>query len=273
MAIRIWHQSFTVLGNLPPYEARLRKHIDGIVRPDTEVVLHGMHPKTYETEYPGHDLRHSLLYALHANQFVLAGLAAQEQGFDCYAISTIPDPMLLEIRSALDIPVVGYGESSMHLACLYGRKFGMLTFIEEQLSMMADKVARHGLGDRFAGVRHVGFTFDDLLANFDDPAPLIRIFEESARALIADGADAIIPGEVPLGVTMAAHGVRRVDEVPLIDGLAATMKMAELMVDLRRSVGLEVSRGTYYTSSPPAERVTELLAFYGHDKLMPERKE
>lgn len=273
MAIKIWHQSFTVLGKLPAYEERLRKHIDGIVRPDTEVVLHGMHPQTYETEYPGHDLRYNLLFGLHANQFVLAGLAAQEQGFDAYAISTIPDPMLLEIRSALDIPVVGYGESSMHLACLYGRKFGMLTFIEEQLPFMAEKVAGYGLNDRFAGIRHVGFTFDDLIANFNDPGPVIRQFEESARALIKEGADVIIPGEVPMGVTMAAHGVRRVDEVPLLDGLAATMKMAELMVDLRRSVGLEVSRNTCYTAAPPPERLTELLAFYGHDRLMPGRED
>lgn len=271
MAMKIWHQSFTVLGNLPAYEDRLRKHIDKIVRPDTEVVLHGMHPKTYETEYPGHDLRYNLLYALHANQFVLGGLAAQEQGYDAYAISTIPDPLLLEIRSALDIPVVGYGESSMHLSCLYGRKFGILTFIEEQLPFMADKVAGYGLSARFAGIRHVGFTFDDLLANFNDPAPLIRQFEESARALIKEGADVIIPGEVPMGVTMAAHGVRRVDDVPLLDGLGATMKMAETMVDLRRSVGLEVSRGTCYTDSPPPERVKELLALYGHDRLAPGR--
>lgn len=273
MGMRIWHQSFTVLGNLPPYEARLRQHIDSIVRPDTEVVLHGMHPKTYETEYPGTDLRHNLLFDMHAHQFVLAGLAAQEQGFDVYAISTLPDPMLLDIRSALEIPVVGYGEASMHLACLYGRKFGMLTFIREQHPFIEEKVARHGLTERFAGIRHVGFTFNDLLENFEDPAPLIHQFEESARALIAEGADAIIPGEVPLGVTMAAHGVRRVDEVPLIDGLAATMKMAELMVDLRRSIGLEVSRNTCYTASPPPERVAELLAFYGHDRLMPGREE
>ena len=271
MSIRIWHQSFTVLGKLPAYEARLRKHIDGIVRPDTEVVLHGMHPETYKTTYPGHDIRYNLLFALHANQFLLNGLAAQEQGFDVYAISTLPDPMLLDIRSALDIPVVGYGESSMHLACMYGRKFGMLTFIEEQLPFMEERVASYGLTDRFAGIRNAGFTFDDLLANFNDPAPVIRQFEESARALIREGADVIIPGEVPMGVTMAAHGVRRVDDVPLLDGLAATMKMAELMVDLRRSVGLEVSRGTCYTAAPPTERLAELLAFYGHDRLMPGR--
>ena len=126
MAMKIWHQSFTVLGNLPAYEARLRKHIDGIVRPDTEVVLHGMHPKTYETEYPGHDLRHNLLFALHANQFVLGGLAAQEQGFDAYAISTIPDPMVLEIRSAQPGPRSQERLFQLH-GDLRGRRLGQKT--------------------------------------------------------------------------------------------------------------------------------------------------
>ena len=61
--------------------------------------------------------------------------------------------------------------------------------------------------------------------------------------------------------------------MPLLDGLAATMKMAELMVDLRRTVGLEVSRNTCYTASPRPERLAELLTFYGHDRLMPGREE
>lgn len=86
--IRIWHQSFTVLENLPDYAASLRAHMAKVSRPGTKVELHGMHPATYASEYPGNDIRHSYLYFLHANQFVTNGLAAQQQGYDAYAIST-----------------------------------------------------------------------------------------------------------------------------------------------------------------------------------------
>ena len=56
--MRIWHQSFATLSRLPAYDAALRTHIRKVVRPDTEVVMHGMHKGTYRHDYPGTDLRH-----------------------------------------------------------------------------------------------------------------------------------------------------------------------------------------------------------------------
>ena len=62
MGRRIWHQSFTVLAKLEPYRAALEAHVSKVCRPDTEVVLHGMHPDTYQTEYPGIDIRYAACY-------------------------------------------------------------------------------------------------------------------------------------------------------------------------------------------------------------------
>ena len=115
--MRIWHQSFTVLQNLGAYDDALRAHFKRVARPDTEIVMHGMHPDTYRSTYPGDDIRHAPILHLHGLQFVAAGLKAQEEGFDCYAISTLPDPWLREIRAMLTIPVVGYGESAMLASC------------------------------------------------------------------------------------------------------------------------------------------------------------
>lgn len=269
MSMRIWHQSFTVLGKLPAYEAAIQAHMKRVARPDSEIVLHGMHPDTYATEYPGNDIKHSYLHLLHAHQFVLNGLAAQKQGFDAYAISTLPDPLLGETRSVLDIPVVGYGEASMHLSCLLGRRFGILVFIGDLIPLLLENVRRYGLADRLAAIRHVGFSFADVLPSFDKPGPIIERFQGAARRMILDGADVIIPGEAVLSVLLASNGISRVDDVPLLDGLAATVKMAELLVDLRRHAGVEVSRRTYFTASPPTQRVSELMAFYGLDRLMP----
>ena len=92
--MRIWHQSFTVLEQLPAYAARLQEHFTKVARPDTEVVMHGMHPKTYRTNYPGTDIKHSYMQHLHGQQFVLGGIAAEEAGFDAYAIMSIPEPAL-----------------------------------------------------------------------------------------------------------------------------------------------------------------------------------
>ena len=45
----------------------------------------------------------------------------------------------------------------------------------------------------------------------------------------------------------------------------ATIKMAETLVDLRRSTGLAPSRKGYFRSRPPARRVGELMRFYRPD--------
>src|SRR6266568_503103 len=129
MSIRIWHQSFTVLSDLGAYDAALKVHFQRIARPDTEVVMHGMQPGTYRTNYPGTDIRHTGIQRLHSMQFLAAGVQAQRAGFDAYAISTLPDPGLRDIRSMLRIPVVGYGESAMLTSCLFGSRFAIMVFI------------------------------------------------------------------------------------------------------------------------------------------------
>jgi hypothetical protein len=87
--------------------------------------------------------------------------------------------------------------------------------------------------------------------------------------MIREGVDVIIPGEAPLCVLLAGHGVNRVDDVPVVDALGATIKMAETMVDLRRSSGLAPARRGYFVEKPPRDRVKELIALYGMNHLFP----
>lgn len=267
--MRIWHQSFTVLEDLGAYKDALQRHFARVARPGTEIVMHGMHPATYRSNYPGEDIRHASLQYLHSLQFVAAGLRAQEEGYDAYAISTLPEPGLREIRSMLEIAVVGYGESAMLAACLLGRKFGVLVFISELAALLEDNVRRHGLQERFAGARDVGFRFNDVLAAYSDPSELIRRFQASARGLIAQGADVIIPGEAPLCVLLASHGVSDVDGVPVLDSLSAWVKNAEMLVDFRRQSGIRGSSRGYFHEPPARDRLREIAAFYGFDKLFP----
>jgi len=261
--MKIWHQSFTVLSDLGAYDDALRAHFKRVARPDTEIVMHGMRPGTYQTNYPGIDIRHAAIQHLHAAQFIQAGLQAEDDGFDAYAISTLPDPALREIRSLLKIPVVGYGESAMLSSCLLGAKFGVVVFISELTDLIAENARRYGLSERFAGVRDVGFRFDDVLKGFSQPAPLIERFRESACAQIARGAEVIIPGEAPLCVLLASQGVSAVDGVPVLDSLSCWVKHAEMLVDLKRQSGVERCQRGYYNEPPPRERVRELLNFYG----------
>jgi|RhiMethySRZTD1v2_1073278.scaffolds.fasta_scaffold17680_5 allantoin racemase len=269
--MRIWHQSFTVLEDLPAYADTLRKHIAKIARPDTEVVMHGQRKGTYPADYPGDDLAYSYLYWMHGNQWVAGAIKAQQQGFDAYAMCTMPNPMIREIRTLVDIPVTGYGESSALVACQLGQRFGVMTFIEQLVPLYADRIKSYGLSERCAGVAHTGFGFREVLAGYSDPGPLIERFQAAARMMIkTTGADVLIGGSMPLSVLLASHGISRVDNVPVVDGLAATIKMAEMMVDLRQSSGLSVSRHGWFNAAPTPKRVAEVMEFYNVGHLMQE---
>ena len=269
--MRIWHQSFTVLEDLPAYADTLLAHMKKIARPDTEIVMHGQRIGTYPADYPGDDLAYSYLYWMHGQQWIAGALKAQQQGFDAYAMCTMPNPMIREIRTVVDIPVTGYGESSALIACQLGQKFGVMTFIPQLVPLYTERIKSYGLTERCAGVQWTGFGFRDVLAGYSNPGPLIERFQESARAMIkSTGADVLIGGSMPLSVLLASHGVSRVDDVPIVDGLAATIKMAEMMVDLKRSSGLSVSRHGWFNAGPRPERVAEVMRFYNVDHLMQE---
>jgi allantoin racemase len=266
MTIRIWHHSFTVLENLPAYAEAMQGHVDRAAAAGTSVVLHGMHKETYQTEYPGNDIQYAWMQTLHSQQFVLGAIAAEEQGFDAFALMTLPEPSLQEARSIVDIPVVGYGESAMLAAMMLGEKAGVLLFIREMAATIQRNVDRMGLAGRFVGAHDVGFGFNDVLAAYaGDPAPLLDRFRASARAMIERGADVIIPGEAPLCLLLARHGVTEVDGVPVLDAVTATIKAAEMMVGLRRITGAKPSRRGYFRAQPPRARVKEVLRFYGID--------
>ena len=271
MAMRIWHQSFTVLEKLPAYADALDRHFRRVARADTEVVLHGMHPDTYRTNYPGNDIQYAYFQTLHSQQFVVAAIEAEKQGFDAVAIATLPEPSIEDIRAIVNLPVVGYCQSAMLVSALVSRRCGVLLFIREMAPVIARNVQRMGAGDQFVGAYDVGFTFNDVVAAYDQPDAVLQRFRDAARSLIARGAEAIIPGEAPLCVLLAKLGVTDVDGVPIVDALAATIKMAEVAVDLRRTTGLAPARTGYFTAQPPRERVLELLDFYGIGRLSKER--
>jgi allantoin racemase len=262
VAIRIWHQSFTVLSDLAAYDEALRAHFKRVARPDTVIDMHGMHEGTYRTNYPGDDIKHVSFQFLHSIQFLQGALLADRQGYDAYALSTLPEPGLHEIRALVNMPVVGYGECAARAAVGDGRKFGALVFIPELAELYADNVQRHGLGSQFVGANDVGFRFTDVLAAFDGPGPLIDRFKVAARQLIGKGAEAIVPGEAPLNVLLAMNGVTEVDGVEVVDSLGAWVRAAEEAVDMLRAGKVAAGTG-YFGAIPDPVRRDEILDFYG----------
>jgi allantoin racemase len=53
--------------------------------------------------------------------------------------------------------------------------------------------------------------------------------------------------------------------VPVVDGLAATIKMAEVMADLKK-LGISVTRRGYAHAQPPRDALEHARAFHGRKK-------
>ncbi|MGD9945578.1 MAG: aspartate/glutamate racemase family protein [Burkholderiaceae bacterium] len=271
MTTRIWHQSFTVLGDLPAYRELLEARIRKVVRPDTEVVMHGQLPGTYSSDYPGADIRYRALNWLHGLQWLTAALEAQRQGFDAMVLATIPSPLIGEIRTLVDIPVVGYGDTAFHLSGLYGRRVGLLFFNPNRGDYWPEQVREWGVSERFAGISPAGVSFAQVAGALADPAKrpaVIAAIRATGERLVEEkGVDVIVPGEMPMNLLLAEEGVNRIGGATVIDGIATTFKMAETMLDLKRLSGMEHSERGYFHDRPPAERVEQVLKFYGLDAL------
>src|SRR5690606_12927052 len=130
--MKIWHQSLTSIEDIPEYRDADIQHILKIARPDVDVVLHCMTNDTYPENYPGHYITYNYLQNLHKEQFIRNALIAEKAGYDAVFIGTIPDVGLIEARALVDIPVIGYGQASMHMASMLGTKIGIVNFLRSE---------------------------------------------------------------------------------------------------------------------------------------------
>lgn len=269
--MRIWHQSFTVLQDLPGYVDALKERIAAVVRPDSEVVLHGQIPGTYTSDYPGSDLAYGVLYWMHGLQWLAAAREAEKQGFDAMVLASIAGPMAREIRTIIDIPVIGYGEAAFNLAGVYGRRAGMLFFLKERLDFWPEQLKSWGLEGRFVGIEHAGVTFREVLDGHSDASKrdgvVARIVEQGEKLVRETGADVIVPGEMPLNLLLARAGVHQIGGATVIDGIAVSFKFAELLVDLRRVSGMKPSNHGFFHAAPDRRRFEQVLEFYGVQDL------
>jgi allantoin racemase len=261
--MRIWHQSFTVLDDVPHYRDALARHLQAQSQPGTTVDLHGMKSGTYPSDYPGTHIGYAYLAGLHREQFVHAALQAQDEGYDAYLIATIPDTAFEEVRTVVDIPVVTFGQTSVLAAAQLGDCVGIVNFIAALEPQLRRNLRNYRLDALVGPIVQVEAEFHDVMAAYAAPTELIAAFERAARAAIASGANVIVPGEGPLNVFLADQGVSRVDDVPVLDSLGTCVRVAELRAAQHAATGLRPPRVGFYGAQPERSLVDAARAFYG----------
>ena len=163
-----------------------------------------------------------------AGHAVLDALAEHSTDCDAAIVSAFGDPGLGGAREFMDIPVVGIAEAALLTACMLGRRFSIVCMTARLRTWYAECVAEHGLQARLAAVRALDVPVTDITRARDLLAePLLELCQ---RTVDEDEAEVVILGGGPLAGL--AHLIADRMPVPLLDGVACAIPMAEMLVNL-----------------------------------------
>ena len=189
--------------------------------------------------------------------FSIPGLIAEigkAPDADAYLIACFDDTGLDAARCATEAPVIGIGEAGFHMASLIAGKFSVVTTLSRSVPAIEHNLVRYGLSARCVRVR----ASDVPVLELENPASdaRSRISAEIEAAMVDDRAEAIVLGCA--GMADLAASLSHEHGLPVIDGVACAVKLAESLVGL----GLRTSkRGGY--AAPRAKVFTGMFAPYG----------
>jgi allantoin racemase len=256
--MRMWYQTMADISRYPAYGEALRSRAAGLLRPGTEVDVHGVQPGTYGELPPGRVSNHPLAYHVLLDQVVGNAIQAEREGCDVVVLGSYSEPHLRVIRSAVDIPVVSLAETTLLTGCQLAKKIGLVT-VTHGIAWMVDHIVdNHQLRARTVPIKVTRPELDEdaLVAALAEPDKVVELFVEASREAIAEYADVIIPAEGIFSQLLADRGIREIDGVSVMDCVAVTMLEAEKMAILHKETGLIQGRRWEY---PKVDAVREQL--------------
>ena len=239
--MRIYWQSFVDAGSNPDYMARLSAYLNGIAAPGCQVVLAGISP-------PDRDFSRLSEFRC-AIQAIDQALDAEADGFDAVVLGHFQDPGLMEMKSALSIPVIGVGEASLHLAAQLGRQIGLITLDQTFRHLHHEQADRYGLGARVTHVAGLnvapGYFADAYRGDGAAKDRMIAELRRVAEPMVAAGCDVIVPAGVLPGLVISGERGLCVGDAPVVNCVAAALLQAEMQARLFALNGLQPNRGPF----------------------------
>jgi Asp/Glu/hydantoin racemase len=161
------------------------------------------------------------------------------------------------LRELLNIPVLGLCESSVHVACLMGATFSLINVNPKFTHRIVESIKLQGFASRLVSVDQMKVerpgVFDLALRDDEANAEVVRQFAECARRSL--GAEVLVPAGGSLMAVLADAGVHQIDSAPVLNGLIAVIKVAELAVGMRRITGQFTSKHLIY--APPSGKLLD----------------
>jgi len=260
--MRLYYQSFGVSRGSREgrYGQVLKRIVDSAAAPGTEIVVHGLSPHRAIAD------QYRYLELLDTVEVTERGLLAEREGYDAFLIGNIFEPGLHELRELLNIPVLGLRESAIHVACLMGATFSLVNVNPKFVPRVLEGVRLQGFSSRMVSVERMTVerpsVFDMALHDKEARSEVVRQFVEAARRGIDKGAEVLIPAGGSLMAVLAEAGVHEVESTPVLNGLIALVKTAEMAVQIRGIAGVFTSKRLTY-APPSGKLLADIRKAYG----------
>ncbi|MCX6656934.1 MAG: aspartate/glutamate racemase family protein [Candidatus Bathyarchaeota archaeon] len=170
-------------------------------------------------------------------------IQCEREGADAVLIWGGHDPSLLSSRSLVDIPVIGPGSASMHIAAFLADYFSLIVQLPEVEQLAWRQIRDYRLEEKCIGV----YSVDIPVLELGKPESYDAV-KETVIESIEDGADAVCFGCMALNnhVDKLTEELRESNPgATIVHPGRTSIRLAEMLVEL----GLTQSRFTY--PSPP----------------------
>lgn len=178
---------------------------------------------------------------------------AERDGVSAHIIACFDDPGLGAAREVAAAPVIGICQAALQIAMTVAARFSIVTTLPRSVPIIEDLVASYGAGRHCRRTRAVDMPV--LALEADPVAARTRLLAETRRAMIEDGAEAIVLGCA--GMAELCEWLSRESGVPVIDGVTAAVKLAEAI----SGAGYRTSKAGAYAF--PRDKSGDLLAQVG----------
>ncbi len=198
-------------------------------------------------------------FAIQELSYLEAGMTAAADGCEAIVYNSFSDYGIAALRAAVDVPVVGAGETALKLAASLASRFTLVTVWPESTNFMPQRlVAEFGMADRLAAIRNV--STEAIIESDDRPDAFIkgmqagtdgtlqRIFAACSLAAKEDGAELVVIGCTCM--SPIAGRIADASPVPVINPLTAALAHAEMR--------LRLGIGAVRPAAAPAARAPSL---------------
>jgi allantoin racemase len=213
---------------------------------------------------------HRITEARCAAQVVANVIQAEEDGFDAVIIGHFQDSGLYEARAAVDIPVIGLGESSMLHACTLGQRVGLITISPAFIPWHEEQVLRYRLEHRVVAVTAIDTQVDLFMRAFEERNAYAEVKDQYvARALelATEGVEVIVSAGGLPALLFRDEQNFTVGGAVVLNPTPVAAWSAQTAIRLRRLSGTVTSRASTFASPSSEARAEYVEQMGGHAAL------